>query len=120
MGADYGSFNPFIYTKVRVNRSQPRLSIPCGKSRFNINNGGLIRVGMFIWSLTLTVNSFSRLPLLGACGGPEKDRKFVVCGGILGCGIGVGFSGGGGSCVRGTRARGLCCGFGRPFDFGRL
>ena len=35
---------------------------------------------MFICSLTLTTNSFSRPLPLGTCGGPEKDQKFVVLG----------------------------------------
>ena len=63
MGADYGSFDPFIYTKVRINRSQPRYLYYVVRVIFNINNGGLIRVCMFIWSLTLMANSFSG-PLL--------------------------------------------------------
>ena len=63
MGADYGSFGPFIYTKTRITRSQPRYLYHVIRVIFNINNRGLIRVCMFIWSLTLMANSFSRLPL---------------------------------------------------------
>ena len=39
MGADYRSFGPFIYTKVHINRSQPRYLYHVVRVIFNINNG---------------------------------------------------------------------------------
>ena len=48
MGTDYGSFGPFIYTKMCVNRSQPPYLHPVIGVSFSINNRGLIRVCMFI------------------------------------------------------------------------
>ena len=80
MGADYGSSDPFIYTKTHTNRSQPWYLYHTVRVT-NVNNRGS-NWGLYTYFIPwhLTVNSFSRLPPLGICGGPEKDRRFVIFG----------------------------------------